>query len=686
MLNDGAVVTKALPCPVCSKTDWCYSIGQGDTIRLICRRVKAQGVAIPSYLEATDTMDKEGDNFLKLKVEEKAPRPNKTIEYVYSRDSIPVLKVVTKYANGKKQGVYPYLWSEGQWNMRSGLGDIPETSFPLFNQEAVIATDKSVFLVEGESCAKALNELGFVATTIRGKTFSQEHLDILCSKKAIILCPDRDITGVEFMAKAYLLLSKNQPSLRQLLAPPHDFFWYHLPANGGLDIADWINDGADRGQIIGAVTAISEIISGCAPILEEVEIDFISVEQDVKAWIAERNITKQTLLTRKICKRHDLTLQAFDRIARGLMAEMTTAKPTAKTGDQFMLEGDRDIEWLLSNLIGKGEMILLSGMPGGGKTVLAMFLIHKFLVKGSQVLNETVMKSCKVMFISGDQSDRTTRKRFVEMGTIDLPEFKNNVKIISNFGLESIDFLETELQDFKPDFVVIDSLTSISMNAGIAEKDPEFAYGVYRLKNLLSQYDAASILIHHLNKSGAESGSLRIAAAVWAIWRIESTQPENPNCTTSKITMPKVRDSERMTLEIKHNSVDEWQEKGVFTFTGEAESGLLINDILSKAMSVLKSNNNDPMPTDELASRINTTVSVLRKTMNRGKNKGDVESVTVAGSRTGYWKLTNFEQPLPPPPKTNATPRLPPRYYNNWDSPPQSKEPVKQTSDNDEFF
>ena len=686
MLAEGIRVSKTAPCPVCQKHDWCYSIGTGGTTRILCTRLKRDSLLLPDYLEETETTDKEGFPFLKLKVEEKAPRPTKTIEYVYSRESIPVLKVVTKYSDGKKQGVYPYLWINGCWATKSGLGDIPETSLPLFNQEEVIATNKSVFLVEGESCAKALNDLGFIATTIRGKTFSQEHIDILCSKKAVILCPDRDTTGVEFMAKAYLLLSKNQSNLRQLLAPPHDFFWRHLPSNGGLDVADWINDGADRSNIIGAVTTVSEIISGCAPITEEVEVDFISVEQDIKAWIAERNITKQTLLTRKICKRHDLTTQAFDRIARGLMAEMTTAKPTAKTGDQFMSEGDRDIEWLLSNLIGKGEMILLSGMPGGGKTVLAMFLIHKFLVKGSQVLNETVMKSCKVMFISGDQSDRTTRKRFVEMGTIALPEFKNNVKIISNFGLESIDFLETELQEFRPDFVVIDSLTSISMNAGIAEKDPEFAYGVYRLKNLLSQYDAASILIHHLNKSGAESGSLRIAAAVWAIWRIESTQPENPNCTTSKITMPKVRDSERMTLEIKHNSIDEWVEKGVFTFTGEAESGLLINDILSKAMSVLKSNNNTPMPTDELASRINTTVSVLRKTMNRGKNKGDVESVAVEGSRTGYWKLTNFEQPLPPPPRVNATPRLPPRYYNNWDSPPQSKEPTKQQIDENEFF
>jgi hypothetical protein len=311
-----------------------------------------------------------------------------------------------------------------------------------------------------------------------------------------------------------------------------------------------------------------------------------------------------------------------------------------------------------------------------------MFLIHKFLKEGSQVLNETVMKSCKVMFISGDQSDRTTRKRFLEIGTIDIPEFQNNLRIVSNFGLESLDFLEKELEAFRPDFVVVDSLTSITMNSGIAEKDPEFAYGVYRLKNLFSQYDVGSILIHHLNKSGTESGSLRISAAVWAVWRIESTQPDNPNCTTSKITMPKVRDSERMTLEIKHNPVDEWQEKGVFTFVGEAESGMLLDDILSRSISVLREFGE--VPTDELAYKVNTTIGSLRKTLNRAKNRGLVDSVKVAGSRVGSWKLTELAQKTHPKPVTTIQPRLPPRYQN-LSAYPHKPESKPKTIDDDYF-
>lgn len=683
MLKEGTNATKTNPCVVCGKPDWCYTVGNGDTIRIACKRVESFG--IPSFLEKTETTDKDGTTFLKLKQEEKQPRPDKTIDYVYTRDSVPVLKVVAKYANGKKQGVLPYLWIDGQWSKKSGLDDIPETSLPLYNQEAVIEASKTgrhVFLVEGESCAEALKSFGLVATTIRGKTFSKEHLGILSKCKVVVLCPDRDTTGVKFMAKAYLLLSELQTSMKQLLAPPHDFFWQHLAADNGLDVVDWVNSGADRDAIIKAVEPVGEVITGIADNTPpDVSLEaHTAINQAIKMWMAESNVTKQVLLRKQIRKDFDLDAESFERIVKGLIAEMSTTKPTAKSGAEFMAEGDKEIEWLLSNLVAKGEMILLSGASGKGKTVLAMYLIHKFLKEGAQVLGESVMKSCRVMFVSGDQSDRTTRKRFVEMGTTEITEHAENLCIISNFGLESLDFLEKELERFKPDFVVVDSLTTITMNLGIAEKDPEFAYGIYRLKNLFFQYNAASLLIHHLNKSNTESGSHRIVAAVWAVWRLESTQPDNPNCTISKITMPKVRDSERMTLEIQHNSVDDWQDKGVFTFLGEAESGLLINDILSRAIGILSKQ--DQMPTDELAYALNTTVGTLRTTLNRGKNKGLVESVKKEGSKVGYWKLTELAKKTQPKPVVTAQPRLPPRYPNLSAYPPK---PIKLEDDN-EFF
>ena len=665
MLKEGTNATKTNPCIVCGKPDWCYTVGNGDTIRIACKRVES--FAIPDFLEKTETTDKDGTPFLKLKQEEKAPRPTKTIEYVYSRESIPVLKVVTKYADGKKQGVYPYLFSDGSWNMKPGLGDVPETAFPLFNQEAVIATDKTVFLVEGESCAKALNDLGFVATTIRGKSFSKEHLDILRSKRRIVLCPDRDTTGVEFMAKAYLLLSETKTDMKQLLAPPHNFFWNHLPSNGGLDVADWISGGADRDAIIKAVQPVGEVITGIADnTAPDVDIDEnTKLEQSIKYWLAETDPIKQMTLSRDIRSTHKLDKASFDKCVAIKSAEMYTAPMVSRTAKDFMEEGDAEIKWLLSNMMAVGEMILLSGSPGRGKSIFAMFLMHKLLREGGIFLNETSMKSCKVMFISGDQSDRTTRKRFREMGTDRLPEFGDNVRIISNFRLEMLRQLEQELDAFRPDFVVVDSLTSITLNSGISENDAEFAHAIYRLRDLLGNYNSASLLIHHLNKTGTESGSLRITAPVWAVWRLESAAPDNPDCSLLKLTMPKTRDSEKLFLDLEFNQTEDWQEKGVFSYLGESKSGKIHDDVTSIALGVLKDGS---MSADELAIRCSTTVATLRVAMHRAKNKGLVESHKPQGSRYGVWGLTEKGKALfPMTPKQipiAVQPRTPMRYPN----------------------
>jgi Protein of unknown function (DUF3987) len=251
MLDNGKVVSRAEPCVVCGKPDWCYSIGVGTAARLVCRRLDRDGLPLPEFLERTDKNDAEGCVFLKARTEEKKPRPFKNKEFVYKKDGLPILKVVAEYVNGKKKGVLPYLWDSdlNAWNKHPGLGNRKETSIPFYNHDNVLKA-KKIFFVEGESCAEAINNLGLTATTIRGKTLSAEHIAAL-RDKTVILCPDRDAPGVKFMLSVKSALEAAE--VKQLLAPPHSFHWQHLPASDGLDVADWVASGAKREDIIAAI-------------------------------------------------------------------------------------------------------------------------------------------------------------------------------------------------------------------------------------------------------------------------------------------------------------------------------------------------------------------------------------------------------------------------------------------------
>jgi hypothetical protein len=145
---------------------------------------------------------------------------------------------------------------------------------------------------------------------------------------------------------------------------------------------------------------------------------------------------------------------------------------------------------------------------------------------------------------------------------------------MTHLDLADLSSLEKELEDFRPQLVIIDSLTSITRDSGISEKDAEFAKPIYKLKEMLSRYGAAGILIHHLNKDkeakgiNKVSGSARIVAAVWGVWQMMATDPNNDKNPTRWLKV-KPREGESTTLTLDINPKDLWASQGIFDFVGE---------------------------------------------------------------------------------------------------------------------
>ncbi len=111
----------------------------------------------------------------------------------------------------------------------------------------------------------------------------------------------------------------------------------------------------------------------------------------------------------------------------------------------------------------------------------------------------------KVLLISNDENPRSTKSKVLKRG------FRSsdgkNLEVIFNWTIAQMYELEQVLDDFRPDVVIIDSLKSITQgNAEVSENSAEFANNLYALKNLLNQYNAASILIHHTNKNKEAPG------------------------------------------------------------------------------------------------------------------------------------------------------------------------------------
>jgi CRISPR-associated protein Cmr3 len=147
--------------------------------------------------------------------------------------------------------------SQQQW--KNASGETPKAfrhlALPYGLKDALQALSDGapyVFWVEGEPCVDALRKLGLYAVTSLGGAgkFDPERDGGLIPADRLVVAPDRDQCGLkhaEAVAAAY-------PGCQWLYAFPGTPQWNgSCPAQYGLDIADWIDDGATVEQILAAV-------------------------------------------------------------------------------------------------------------------------------------------------------------------------------------------------------------------------------------------------------------------------------------------------------------------------------------------------------------------------------------------------------------------------------------------------
>ncbi len=223
-------------------------------------------------------------------------------------------------------------------------------------------------------------------------------------------------------------------------------------------------------------------------------------------------------------------------------------------------------------------------MPKSGKTLLAVDAAFAVATGEADFLSEKVQQG-RVLIVSVDESAHSTKAKLIRRGF--RASDAANVRVITRWDISQIDILEQTLEDFHPDLVVIDSLKRITAGREVSENSAEFADMIYKLKELLTQYNCAGLLIHHSNKNAEAQGVARvrgstaIAGACWGIWSLDipalpddgkkvqgkrpKFDPSNPNRVLSVIP----RDTEGQLLNIRFNP--ENHSYNIFTSDDEAK-------------------------------------------------------------------------------------------------------------------
>jgi hypothetical protein len=167
------------------------------------------------------------------------------------------------------------------------------------------------------------------------------------------------------------------------------------------------------------------------------------------------------------------------------------------------------VHWVVDSLICKGDIHLLIGEPGIGKSWLTMGMALAVAGDSKEFLGFNVGEQGRVLYLDEENPEDLVYSRFAKLGMSE--QAAKNIRYLNNVGVrldKQADDVIEEALDFEPTLVVLDSLTRFHT------EDENHAGAMaslfhHAIKPLARETGAAVVLIHHANKSDSNSSYKR---------------------------------------------------------------------------------------------------------------------------------------------------------------------------------
>ena len=427
--------------------------------------------------------------------------------------------------------------SRQQWKNAEGQSPsvLQHLAMPygMVNSKRLLANGAPFTLwVEGEPCVDALHELGLAAISSIGgagkfdpKRDGPDATGIPADR--VVVVPDRDKPGfkhAEAIAEAY-------PGCQWLFPFPGSPEWNgSCPASGGLDIADWIEQGATQEHILKGIGPRS------APPAEKQEMpdirdQFLRDAESLKSRldrglaqidaipdVASRSVALHTL-------QQDLGLS--DKRFLSLVKVLSEAKApqVSESFDDLMAQDDEDAHALVEDLFPAG-LVLIAAEGFAGKSSAA-YQIAEAVTNGDKFAGQFQCQQSAALIVQMDESLADAKKKWRRMG---LSPAKGQLTIKWKFSPMMFPELRRWIEEKQRKLVVLDSLLTIA-GGSISPKDAEFGLLIYRLNELAGELGITIICLHHVVKGNTKRtditkedifGTAYVyngSSDAWGLWR-----------------------------------------------------------------------------------------------------------------------------------------------------------------------
>jgi len=188
--------------------------------------------------------------------------------------------------------------------------------------------------------------------------------------------------------------------------------------------------------------------------------------------------------------------------------------------------GDQVEKWLMHGLLNAAGISLLHAKGGTGKSLLSYDFIYSLVHgedwgKGTQHdIGFPVINKHRVMIVQTDESPSDLLEHLEQRGfNLDC----ENIRIKTRWNFTHLAQLYQEVKEFRPDLILMDSITSLSAGNCVSENDVEYARPILGLRAITSEFGCHILLLHHSSRGAGEArGTTALEAAVSQVLKLEA--------------------------------------------------------------------------------------------------------------------------------------------------------------------
>jgi KaiC/GvpD/RAD55 family RecA-like ATPase len=171
--------------------------------------------------------------------------------------------------------------------------------------------------------------------------------------------------------------------------------------------------------------------------------------------------------------------------------------------DDKIPTGVEGLDEVLNGGLKKGHMVLMSGAPGSGKTIIGLNFIYEGAIKGEKGLIISFEESEKAIIETamrfGWNFKPLIKKKLIKIVSIDIRHVNKDLFLAQSGLIE-------EFKKFCPDRLLVDSISTIEL---IADPMPEIKKALYEFIKYFKCNRCTSLLISEMHSS-KESTALSI--------------------------------------------------------------------------------------------------------------------------------------------------------------------------------